>query len=138
MDEKRKIIFAILGAGAFLFFMATRFYQPVLKDNHRLEQEYKELRNKVKGWEDFSEQRIANILEKMNKVAEQLDEKIPPLGQSWDFIGQLTVKTAQLGISFSEINRRLPEEKDGYRVSSIDIVAKTTLDNFLRYLEFSI
>jgi len=135
MGEHKKLAFVIMGGLAALFFITNNFYRPLLKQNSQLYEEYKGLKTKIRALNELSENRTDIIQTKLRQLSEQLDQSIPSTEKNLNITEQLTSIPAQSNISFTQINRLPLEEKDGYRVYSLDITAGATLYEFLRYLE---
>lgn len=135
MEKKKALIFILVGAIAVLFFIITRVYRPMLQINSELKTKYTEVKNKAMGLQKISEENVILIENKIKEASGELDKRIPPSGKTLNMIEQITGLGSSFNLSFNDISRLAPEEKEGYRVSSINISVKGTLYDFLRYLE---
>jgi|GEM_PF-3130320 len=135
IEDKKKLIVVILGSLAVLLLITTRAYRPMLQQNSQLKAEFSEIRNKARGLEQISEERSTTIEDRIREISGQVEKKIPLPNKALNIIDQLTNLPVPSNLSFTDINRIEPEERDGYRVSSINISSKGTLYDFLCYLE---
>jgi len=116
-----------------LFFIFTNFCRPLINDTNQCVAEYKKLKTEVKKLEGVNEKTLTPIENKLKMSISQLEEHFPSK-EKFKFVQQLSSSAEGLGITFTDIARKDSQTKEGYEEFPVEVLMKTSFNDFSRYL----
>lgn len=133
MDEKKKFILTIVASLVGLFFLFTRFYLPLARDNAKHAAEYKQLKQEVKTIGEFSKEELDFLQGQVDTAIADLEGRFPPEGKL-KLMEQLTQVPVDSNIVFKEITHREQWEMEGCQVFPVDVSMKAPFHDLIKYL----
>lgn len=133
MDKRKGLYFTIIGGLAGLFFLTTRFYIPMMKNNAQCLTQYKQLKTQVETIGSLSKAELDVLEAKLENALSNLEKSFPASGEL-----KLTEQLARVpegaDIVFTNIAYQEPFDKEGYRVFPVEVNARAAFYDFLKYL----
>lgn len=133
MDKRKGLYFTIIGGLAGLFFLTTRFYIPMIKNNAQCLTQYKQLKTQVETIGSLSKAELDALEAKLENVLSNLEKSFPESGEL-KLMEQLARVPEGVDIVFTNIAHQEPFDKEGYRVFPVEVNARAAFYDFLKYL----
>jgi Tfp pilus assembly protein PilO len=133
MDERRKFVLTIIIAVSGLFFLSTRLYLPIAKDNAQRSVQYRQLREELHTFEQFSEIELNSLERKIERSITDLQRKFPPNGKL-KLMQYLTQSPPDANIVFTEITQRQSGVAKEYQVLLVDVNMRASFSDLIKYL----
>jgi hypothetical protein len=133
MDEKRQLLISVFGSLALLFFLITRFFMPIAKDNAERLSTYKKLKLELKAVKAASKGELDSFERRADAAISDLEKKFLTSGKA-EFIKQLTRVPGDSNIIFTNIAHREPYVSDRFRAYSVDITMRAPFYDLIKYL----
>ena len=132
--EEKKIIFMIVGMEfAILCFLATNVFLPISRDNKDLIEEYKQLKSNVGKIEGYNSSRLETFNDGLALAISTLEKSFLEKDRL-KLTEQLTQLPLESQMVFSNIAHKEPLNREGCQIIQIDIMAKATFYNVMKYL----
>lgn len=133
MNEKQKIILTVLVGLAVLFFVFTNFCLSLMRDTSERVKEYNQLKAEVETLTGANEKNLDTMQKKLKALISQLEDKFSSR-EKFKFVQQMTTSAKTLNIIFTDIDRKDPQQKDGYEEFPVDVSMTASFKDFVRYL----